>query len=116
MPVFDEPVDYGLAAEELAFARIVLGDLAKERGVYCPLPPSVPRACRYVDKAVALLLSLERQANGADTTELYSVGIGTQEVAEILQVTPRTAQRKAKALGATKVSGTWIFDRSEIGT
>jgi hypothetical protein len=60
-------------------------------------------------------MSLQRQTFGDGEEESESEKLGTEEVAALLKVTRRTAQRRAEELGAQRVSGTWAFSRDDIG-
>jgi hypothetical protein len=103
-------------AEDLAFVGAVFDTLVAEWVRFGrPMPPTVVRARATLDRALTCSMSLERQAIGPDSEESTSENIGTDEVAELLGVTRRTAQRNAESLGGQLVSGTWVFPRSEIG-
>jgi hypothetical protein len=101
---------------DFAYARTVLDGLVEalvRSGR--PMPRSVAPARAVLDRAMTCALSLGRQANSPDEAESASGKIGTDGVAEMLGVTRRTAQRNAESLGARRVSGTWVFDRDDIG-
>jgi hypothetical protein len=80
-----------------------------------PMPGTVARARGILDRALSSAMSLERQEIEPDGAESDSGNIGSDEVAELLGVTRRTAQRNAEALGGQRVSGSWVFRRSDIG-
>jgi hypothetical protein len=105
-----------LSAEDLAYARTVFDGLAEAWVRFSrPMPASVGRARSILDKALACVMSLERQGFGADDEESDSENIGSHEVASLLGVTRRTVQRNAETLGGQRVSGSWVFDRNDIG-
>jgi hypothetical protein len=77
---------------------------------------SVGVACAGIlDRALTCWMSLERQEFGSDDEESSSGNIGSGEVAELLGVTRRTVQRNAEGLGGQRISGSWVFDRDDIG-
>jgi hypothetical protein len=103
-------------AEDLAYVRTVFDGLAEALVRFGrPTPPTVARARGILDRALSSAMSLERQEIGSDGAESSSGNIGSSEVAELLGVTPRTVQRRAEALGGQRVSGSWVFNRDEIG-
>jgi hypothetical protein len=68
-----------------------------------------------LDSALTWAMSLERQEFESDDADSSQENIGSGEVAELLGVTPRTVQRRAEALGGQRVSGSWVFNRDDIG-
>lgn len=104
------------SAEELSFLRVVFDGLVTDWTRFGrPVPPSVARARAILDRTLTCAMSLERQGFGSDDAESDSGNIGSGEVAELLGVTRRTVQRNAESLGARRISGSWVFDRDEIG-
>jgi hypothetical protein len=105
-----------VSAEDLVFARTVFDGLVDQFVRWGrPLPASVSRARGILDRALSCAMSLERQVIGVDGGQLNSGNIGSDEVAELLGVTRRTVQRKAESLGGQLVSGSWVFDKDDIG-
>jgi hypothetical protein len=103
-------------AEDLAYVRTVFDGLAEALVRFGrPMPRTVARAREILDKALTCAMSLERQAIEPDEEESNSGNIGSSEVAELLGVTARTVQRKAESLGGQRVSGSWVFDKNDIG-
>jgi hypothetical protein len=106
--------DDSLSAD-LAYVRVVLDALAKEWARFGrPLPKAVAPALAILDRAT-WAMSLQRQGFGSDETESDSEKLGSREVAELLGVTRRTVQRRAESMGGQQVSGSWVFDRDDIG-
>lgn len=102
------------SAEDVAYVRTVLDGLTEAVVRFGrPLPPSVVRARRILDKALSM--SLERQAIEQDEAESESENIRSDEVAELLGVTRRTVQRNAESLGGHRVSRSWVFNKDELG-
>lgn len=105
-----------LSVEDLAFARTVFDGLVEEFVRWGrPLPLSVSRARRILDRALSSVMSLERQEIEAEGGQSNSGNIGSSEAAELLGVTRRTVQRNAELLGGQRVSGSWVFDVNDIG-
>jgi hypothetical protein len=105
-----------LSAEDLAYVRTVFDGLAQEWVRFGrPMPATVGRARSILDKALACWMSLERREIGSDGEDSCSENIGSAEAAKLLGVTRRTVQRRAESLGGQSVSGTWVFDKSDIG-
>jgi hypothetical protein len=103
-------------AEDLAYVRTVFDGLSEALVRFGqPMPPTVARARGRLDRALNCVMSLERQEIGPDAEESTSENIGSDEVAELLGVTRRTVQRNAESLGGQRVSGSWVFDRTELG-
>ena len=102
--------------EELAYVRTVFDGLVDAWVRWGrPEPPAVSRARGILDRALTCWMSLERQEFGADEEESVADNLGSHEVAELLGVTRRTVQRNAETLGRQRVSGSWVFDRDDIG-
>jgi hypothetical protein len=105
-----------LSAEELAYVRTVFDGLAEALVRFGrPMPATVVRARGILDRALTCWMSLERQEIGPDDEESDSENIGSSEVAGLLGVTRRTVQRNAESLGGQRVSGSWVFDKNELG-
>jgi hypothetical protein len=105
-----------LSAEDLAYVRTVFDGLAQEWVRFGrPMPATVGRARSILDKALTCWMSLERQEIGSDDEESDSSYIGAREAAELLGVTPRTVQRNAESYGGQLISGSWVFNREDIG-
>jgi hypothetical protein len=103
-------------AEDLACVKAVFDGLVAEWVRWGrPTPPTVVRARGILDRALSSAMSLGRQEIHAEVAESDSDTIGSDEVAKLLGVTPRTVQRNAESLGGQKVSGTWVFDGSDLG-
>ena len=103
-------------AEDLMYVKTVFDELAAawvRSGR--PMPPAVSRARGILDSALTCSMSLERQDIEPDAAESSSASIGSDEVAELLGVTPRTVQRRAESLGGKRISGAWVFEKSDIG-
>jgi hypothetical protein len=103
-------------SEDLAYVRTVFDALAQALVRFGrPMPPTVARARGILDKAMSCAMSLERQGIGSDSEESNSENIGSDEAAKLLGVHKRTIQRNAELLGGQRISGTWVFDRDELG-
>jgi hypothetical protein len=112
----DEQPDDTALAEDLAYVRTVFDGLVEALVRFGrPLPPSVLRARAILDRTLTCAMSLGRLAFGPDEEESSSENIGSHEVAELLGVTRRTVQRNAEGLGGQRISGSWVFDRDDIG-
>lgn len=112
------------SAVEIALVRTVFDELVEAWVRWGrPAPASVSRARAILDRAMSSAMSSERQEGGSGEAEFDSesdsgfdsVNIGSREAAELLKVNRRTVQRRAEALGGQRVSGSWVFDRDEIG-
>lgn len=112
----DEQPDDTALAEDLAYVLTVFDGLAEALVRFGrPMPPTVGRARGILDRALTCVMSLERQDIHADGAESDSGNIGTDEAAELLGVTRRTAQRRAESLGGQRISGAWVFNKDELG-
>jgi hypothetical protein len=104
-----------VSAEDIAYARAVFDGLV-DAWVRSgrPLPRTVPKARLILDKA--LTVSLQRHQGDCGSGELESSenAIGTAEIAELYGVTRRTAQRRAEAMGAQRVSGAYVFRKDDL--
>jgi hypothetical protein len=108
--------DSDLWAEDLAYVRTVFDGLAEALVRFGrPMPATVARARGILDRALSSAMSLERQEIEPDTEESRAENVGTDKVAELLGVTRRTVQRNAESLGGQRVSGAWVFPRTELG-
>jgi hypothetical protein len=110
-----------LQPEDIAYVRAVLDGLTEAVVRFGrPMPPSVTRARGILDRAMTLAMTCALSADGRGSDcgdgELESAEnmIGTAELARMLSVTPRTARRRAEALGGQRISGAWVFDRDDI--
>jgi hypothetical protein len=108
-----------VSPEDIAYVKAVFDGLIDSWVRFGrPLPASVVRARGILDRTLTTLtsaMSLQRQEIHEDEAESDSGNIGSSEVAELLGVTRRTVQRNAESLGARRVSGSWVFDRDDIG-
>jgi len=105
-----------VSAEDLAFCAAVLDGLTQEWVRFGrPLPRTVPQAREILDRALKCAMSLERQQIQPMEEDLSENIIGSSEVAELLGVSRRTAQRRGKELGVPQISGSFVFDRNELG-
>jgi hypothetical protein len=102
--------------EDLAYVQAVFDGLAEALVRFGrPMPATVSRARRILERTLTWSMSLQRQGFGPDEEGSEVENIGSSEVAELLGVTRRTVQRNAEALGGQRVSGSWVFDPKELG-
>jgi hypothetical protein len=112
----DEQPDGTALAEDLAYVRTVFDGLAQALVRFGrPMPSTVARARGILDRALTCAMSLERHEIEAEGGQSNSGNIGSSELAERLGVTRRTVQRNAESYGGQRVSGSWVFDRDELG-
>jgi hypothetical protein len=102
------------SGEDFALVQFIFDDLVKKVCGYT-VPRSVARARGILDRAMTCSESLQRQGFELDEEESDSENIGSSEVAELLGVTRRTVQRNAETLGGRQVSGSWVFNKDEVG-
>jgi hypothetical protein len=110
----------GPSAEDVAYLKAVFDGLVDAWVRWGrPEPASVSRARGILDRALTTLtcaLSADGQGSDCRGEELESSEdvIGTAELAELYGVTRRTAQRRAEAMGAQRVSGAYVLRKDDL--